>query len=250
MPTFALISDIHGNLEALLAVLESVSRAPVDHVVCLGDVVGYGPDPAACVELVADACDAVVIGNHEQAVLDDDAMTRFSASARVGIEHSRSTLSPGHLAIIRSWPERAEIAGLAVTHGSFGRDANEYIHDRSAAARSFRACEAEFSAFGHTHVPSLFSAPVGRDVADMFVRAAQVVGGPVMALPTCHRHMINPGSVGQPRDGNPDAAWALLDTAARTLQVRRVAYDAAAVTRKIRLAGLPERLGERLLVGA
>lgn len=250
MPRFALFSDVHGNLEALEAVLGDIARHDVDHVVCLGDVVGYGPDPSACVEMVYDACDAVVIGNHEHAVLADSAMARFSPAARLGVEHARAAMGPEHLRLIRAWPTRLTLDGLACTHGSFFHDHNEYVTDRPTAARSFRGATFEFAAFGHTHIPSLFSAPIGRDVPQDFVRAAQLAGGPTVALPACHRHMINPGSVGQPRDRNPDAAWALLDTTARTVRVRRVAYDAAVVSRKIRMAGLPDRLGERLLVGA
>lgn len=256
MPRLALIADIHANLEALQAVLADIAAVRADEVVCLGDVVGYGPDPAACVEIVYDACSIALLGNHDKAALDEAAADRFNDHARASIDFTRRSLGRLHRSVLASFVRRAEAHGVALTHGTFARQPWEYISSTPAADRAFAGLPGSLGAFGHTHMPSLFWQPgddaSGADLAPDRPRGSSgrlLPAGVEVSLPADRRHLVNPGSVGQPRDRNPDAAWMLLDTGARTAVVRRVPYDVEAVHRKIRLAGLPDRLGERLRVG-
>lgn len=264
MPRYAIISDIHANLDAFEAVADDLGRCDVDLVVCLGDVVGYGPDPGACVDLAMDVCDTIVVGNHDLAAISDDAMRGFNDRARAAIHYTRRQLAAHHLRAIESWPERASLEALDATHGSFGPNGFEYVTAAASAARAFDGFDAPFGAIGHTHVPIAFvahPAPVALALdGDHFlddertpascVRTHRLLAPVPHAVAEGWRALINPGSVGQPRDRNPDAAWALLDTDARTVRVRRVAYDVERVADKIRLAGLPERLAQRLSLGA
>lgn len=249
MARIALLSDVHGNLDALRGVLDDVARVGADVVVCLGDVVGYGPAPGECVELVRAACDVVVRGNHDEAALTRKGLGRFNESARRSAEYAYARLTADQKRVMLSWGARAEVMGVWVTHATFGKRDMEYVTTNGAAARSFAGVDAGLMAVGHTHIPSAFTCAEGSSREDG-VRGYPLPSGPTIALPSDRRVLLNPGSVGQPRDGNPDAAWMLLDTGERTAQVRRVAYDVERVLGEIRRAGLPERLGERLLVGA
>lgn len=246
MPRIAILSDIHANLEALVSTLRSIADSSPDLVICLGDVVGYGPDPTACVEIIQQACNAIVVGNHDEAVLYPDDPPGFNEAATASIQYSRQRLSEHHLQAIRAWPLRDDLADLVVTHGSFARRRYMYVTTARIAAEAFSGFVGPFGAIGHTHIPGVFVQPSeGGEV-----RWVQPPAETVLRLPEGSRILVNPGSVGQPRDGNADAAWALLDTDARTYQVRRVAYDVGQVQRKIADAGLPPMLADRLRVGA
>lgn len=251
MPRLALISDIHGNLEALVAVLRSVEQANVDHIVCLGDVVGYGPDPGPCVELISSVCDAVVHGNHDEASLVEEAPANFNPTAARSLRLTRSLLNNHHFDTIGGWPARSQIAGVHLAHATFGLKIYSYVLNKEAAAESLKGLDAPIGAFGHTHVPALFTCPLEADPSPATVQSSLPMPADVLAaLPRQHRVLINPGSVGQPRDRNPDASWGLLDTDAGAFRTRRIAYDIDAVERKIRDAGLPDLLGQRLRIGA
>lgn len=262
MPRFALLADVHANLEALEAVLDDVERAGVDRTLCLGDVVGYGPDPAACVELIYDACDAIVLGNHDEAVFSDTSLERFNANAAAAIEFTRGALSAMHRRVIADWPLADHVDGLTIAHASLGPDRWEYLYTQQAAKRTFDGLRGWIGAVGHTHIPSAFSlvtrpalatagSPAdGREAAREVIRGHHLTPEVSISLPKGARFIVNPGAVGQPRDGNPDASYAVLDTEARTIQIRRVAYDAGETIRKIEEAGLPGALADRLRVGA
>ncbi|MGP1309043.1 MAG: metallophosphoesterase family protein [Phycisphaerales bacterium] len=263
MPRYALLADIHGNLEALEAVLDDLSRVDVDHTVCLGDVVGYGADPAACVELVYDCCDAVVLGNHDEAVFQDATLERFNERAAASLEFTRRSLGQMHRRAIADWPLADTIEGLTVAHASLGPDRWEYLYSNAAAKRTFDAFRGSIAAVGHTHIPSAFSLvskpalavvdPTGERAAEAAkpaIRGHHLTPEIVINLPRGARFIVNPGAVGQPRDGNPDASYAVLDTTARTIQIRRVAYDVDTTIRKIADAGLPVQLADRLRIGA
>jgi len=249
MPRIALISDIHGNLEALVATLRSVAAASPDLIVCLGDVVGYGPEPGACLELVQMACDHVVVGNHDEASLNPDRAAGFNDTARSSLLFTRDQLTEVHTSTILDWPERIELDGLDVTHGSFGERRYAYLSSLASAEDAFAGFFGRFGAVGHTHNPALFYQMEGGGPGQE-IRWVQPPQDLLIKLPEGHRFIVNPGSVGQPRDRNPDAAWALVDTDQMTYQLHRVAYDIEGVERKIRGAGLPGFLGERLRVGA
>jgi len=248
MARLALLSDVHGNLEALRATLADIDRAGVDCVVCLGDVVGYGPDPDACVDLVGERCDVVVRGNHDEAALEPALAARFNPHAQAGVEHARRRLCADRLARVAAWPSRTFAHGLELVHGCFGARRFAYVHSPKAAQRAFAGLSGELGAVGHTHQPAVFAASPSLAAGGVTVLVPPA--GAVVRLREGCRHIVNPGSVGQPRDRNPHAAWALLDMAERTYQLRRVAYDVATVERKMRSAGLPGALWERLRVGA
>ncbi|TVQ78680.1 MAG: metallophosphoesterase [Phycisphaeraceae bacterium] len=250
MARIGLIADIHANREALEAVLADVPAARVDRLVCLGDIVGYGPDPEACVDLVEDACDIVVLGNHDEAVLVDEASDALNDRARVGIAFTRSCLTPWHMRYLRLLPYRADIEGLAIGHGSFARDRFDYLYTSVSAGLAFRAMEAPTGAVGHTHLPSAFTCRRDDAQAPFDIRVFPLVGSVTVKLPEDRSVIVNPGSVGQPRDRNPHASWGILDTDVKSFEIRRVPYDIEAVSYKIRNLGLPAMHGERLKRGA
>lgn len=251
MSRLALISDIHGNLEALVAVLRQIDAERVDSVICLGDVIGYGPDPGLCVELISGSCDIAIRGNHDEAALSHETPVNFNPTAAYSLRLTRSLLTDDHLQTIHSWPARGEISGVQVSHASFGRRVYAYILNKLIAAESFDGLDSPIGAFGHTHVPAMFVCPIDADPSPATIRGHLPLPAEALtAIPDEHRALVNPGSVGQPRDRNPDASWGLLDTEARTFRTRRVAYDIDAVHQKIRQVGMPDFLGDRLRVGA
>lgn len=253
MPRLAFISDIHANLPALEAVIDDVRRAGADRIICLGDIVGYGPQPSECVDLVFDVCDTVVMGNHDEAAVRPNFKANFYEHARQSIEFTRSKLSAQQRSRLQTVPDRARIEGVSLTHASFGERRFAYLYDEQAATESFAGLRTRVGVVGHTHVPCAFIRPCGpaslRKNADD-VRACPLAPNALMQLPDDHVMILNPGSVGQPRDRNPDAAWGLLDTDELTFQVRRVSYDIEAVSALMRELGLPQCNSERLLIGA
>lgn len=251
MARLALISDIHGNLEALIAVLREIDGENVDHVLCLGDVVGYGPDPGPCVDLIARVCDKVIIGNHDEAALIDETPANFNPTAAHSLGITRSLLSEHHFETIANWPMRDELHGVQLVHGSFGPRPYAYILNKRVAAESFMGLDDRIGAFGHTHMPAMFACPEGEQPHMDIIKGSLPMPADVLTLlPADQRVLVNPGSVGQPRDRNPDASWGLLDTTERTFRTRRVVYDIDTTERKIRDLGLPDFLHERLRVGA
>lgn len=250
MARIGLIADIHANREALDAVLCDLRNAAVDRVICLGDIVGYGPDPEACLELVEEACDLIVLGNHDEAVLVDESSEALNERARAGIAFTRAKLSPWHLRLLGLLPYRGEVDGIAVGHGSFARDRFDYLYTAVSAALAFRGMGASMGAVGHTHLPSAFTCRHDDAGTPYDVRVFPLAGSVTVKLPGDRSVIVNPGSVGQPRDRNPDASWGVLDTAQRSFEIRRVPYDIDAVSYKIRHLGLPTMHGDRLRRGA
>jgi len=253
MPRLALISDIHGNLEALEATLDDIERVGADSIVCLGDVVGYGPDPAACVDLVLGRCDVIVRGNHDEALLEPKMQRRFNAHAQTAMDYARSALDTCRVSAIDQWASCTRLAGVELTHGSFGPERFAYVASpgvvRDALEGLSQGQGATIGAVGHTHLPAVYSASAP-DAPNERIRALVPPTNAVVTLHEGFLHIVNPGSVGQPRDRNPDASWALLDATADTFRLRRVMYDICAVETKMRRAGLPDVLWERLRVGA
>lgn len=237
------ISDVHANLEALDAVLADIDRERPDALVCLGDFVGYGPDPNPCVELLAPRLRAAVVGNHDQAALGGRSIEDFNLYAQEAIVWTQRALAEGSRGFLRSLPLRAEVEGLLLVHGSPRRPAEEYVLDGRIARASFAADAFRVALVGHTHQPAAFIETGGRTSA-----RGLLPGVPLALDPGC-RYMINAGSVGQPRDGDPRAAWLLLDTDAGSATLSRVPYDIRQTQRKMEEAGLPVPLIERLAIG-
>lgn len=229
----AVISDIHANLEALQAVLQDIDATSPDDIVCLGDVVGYGADPSACLKIVQDRCSAIVLGNHDEAAFEPEQAMYFNFHARVAVEWTYRALSPEERAILRSFPLKETREGILLVH-STPRDPQdwEYIIDEVDAQHAFASFSERICCVGHSHVAAVY--PENPKAAP---------GDPA------YRALVNVGSVGQPRDRDPRAAWCLIDTDTWSIDIRRVEYDIESAAQKIRKAGLPPQLAERLYVG-
>jgi diadenosine tetraphosphatase ApaH/serine/threonine PP2A family protein phosphatase len=237
----ALLSDIHANLCALDAVAAAVGS--VDQVLQLGDVVGYGPEPDATVQRLMDLRAGGVRGNHDAAACGGQEIEWFNPAARRALEWTRRVIAPATLGWLEMLPSRVVEPPFTLVHGSPREPTWEYVTSPDVASASFASLQTRHGLHGHTHVPMAWRLDAGR------IEAIDPRGTPLLHLderPT----LLNPGSVGQPRDGDPRAAWALLDTEAGTCTWHRTSYDVAAVQAAIRQAGLPAWLADRLAVGA
>jgi diadenosine tetraphosphatase ApaH/serine/threonine PP2A family protein phosphatase len=234
------LSDIHANLTALDAVL--ADAGPYDAAWCLGDIVGYGPDPEECLQAVQALPGLVcVLGNHDAALIGEIDEQAFNPEARLSIEWTRQAVSPESIAFMNELPKQAAVEKVTIVHGSPRAPTYEYLLHPYTATLNFAYFETEFSFFGHTHIPTLFKLRNG--YADLFV----LEGAGEFTLEP--RLMINPGSVGQPRDRDPRAAYALYDTANDLWEHRRVAYDIPAVQERMRARELPLKHIQRLAEG-
>jgi predicted phosphodiesterase len=236
----AVVSDIHANLPALDAVLAAAGA--VDGIWHLGDVVGYGPDPDAVVERLRDAGAIGVRGNHDAAACGGSEIDWFNPDARRAMEWTRRAISPATVEWLSAQPERRTVEGCELVHGSPREPIWEYVTSVQVARANLALLGTPIGLHGHTHIPVAFVEQDGRvDVIGPGRESALQLRG--------RRALINPGSVGQPRDGNPDASFMILDPRAGTLSWHRVRYDVAAVQRAMRVAGLPAPLVGRLYAG-
>jgi predicted phosphodiesterase len=238
----AVLSDIHSNLVALDAVL--AHAGPVDAVWHLGDVVGYGPDPDGVVARLIEVGATGVRGNHDAAALGGREIDWFNPEARAAAEWTRDTIDGTTRAWLSALPERHATGRLTLVHGSPRDPIREYVSTAAVALENLAVLETDFGLHGHTHVPVAFC--LGPDER---LRVIAPGSGGQLELDG-QRALINPGSVGQPRDGDPDSSYLILDPDAATVTWHRVAYDIAAVQAAIRGAGLPGRLADRLAYGA
>ncbi|MGH7341249.1 MAG: metallophosphoesterase family protein, partial [Candidatus Rokuibacteriota bacterium] len=246
-------SDIHANLEALEAVL--AAAAGYDKVLLLGDYVGYGADPNAVIERVRQLPVASVIrGNHDKVAAGIGNINEFNFIAREAITWTARVLTPQNHAWLAELPQGPAIVdgAIEICHGTTF-DEDVYVFDDLDALRSLRSAERPLCLYGHTHVPAIFQLSGERDEAGGGV-TLDFVGpprGPSFSLSVDGgvRYLVNCGAVGQPRDGDPRAAYGLLDTDARSVTIRRAEYDVAAAQAKVIEAGLPEVLAQRLGVG-
>jgi len=236
----AVISDVHANVLALDAVLAHVGS--VDAVWHLGDIVGYGPDPDAVVDRLATVGAIGVQGNHDAAAIGGDEIDWFNADARAAMEWTRRVIAPATVAWLEALPARREEADFTLAHGSPLDPTWEYVTSTTAARDNLLAIASRHGLNGHTHVPIAFSLDGGRMG---HIDASQDPGAPLDGP----RLLLNPGSVGQPRDGDPRASCLVLDLDVRQARWERVAYDIDAVRARMRSAGLPTRLSERLRHG-
>ncbi|MCU0452761.1 MAG: metallophosphatase family protein [Bacteroidetes bacterium] len=229
----AIISDIHGNLEALEAVLASIRSEGMDRIICLGDIVGYGADPGPCIDLVRSACAFAVLGNHDAAAVDISLAERFSSHAAAAIIWTGTKLSAEHLQYLRGLPLlHAESDRLYVHASPLEPALWNYVFDSIDAREALTEVDRGVCFIGHTHTPALF-----RD---------RKAAGPLRREESA---IINVGSVGQPRDGAPEASYGTFDDDAWSYRNVRVPYDIDTAAKKIRESGLPSRLADRLFVG-
>lgn len=240
---YLILSDIHSNLEAFEAVLEDAG--PVDQVWCLGDVVGYGPDPNGCVARLRSMDHLCVAGNHDWATVGKLDLSDFNPDAREANLWNRQQLTPSNLAYLESLPETLVQGDFTLLHGSPRHPIWEYIIYASTAEVNFEHFNTPYCLVGHTHTPVVFRQQ--NDDGQSSETLAPQVDQPMHLR--SERLIINPGSVGQPRDGNPRASYAVLDDEARTFEHRRVAYPWEKTQAKMMGQDLPLRLVLRLQYG-
>lgn len=236
----AVLSDIHSNLPALEAVRADLP--PVDEVWVLGDIVGYGPQPNEVIRVLQELGARSVLGNHDGAAIGTVPADEFNPDARTAIEWTATQLDSNSRAYLATLPEVRVSGDLTAVHGSPRDPIWEYILSPGIAADNLASFETWVCLFGHTHVPIIFRAEDGRVDA-----LAAMPGEPVRL--DARRALINPGSVGQPRDGIPASAYAILDDREAVAEFRRVGYDIGLTQRLMHEAGLPPRLAERLSWG-
>jgi diadenosine tetraphosphatase ApaH/serine/threonine PP2A family protein phosphatase len=237
-----IISDIHANLTALEAVL--ADAGPVEAVWCLGDLVGYGPDPNECVERIANLPNLqCILGNHDAAALRHIEVDTFNPEARTAILWTQQRLTPANLAYLENLPETLRMDHITLVHGSPRQPVWEYLLDTRTATLNFDYFDTPYCFVGHTHLPVMYLLP------DDTASALLVVPEHTTQIELAPRAILNPGSVGQPRDRDPRAAYALLDMEQYTWECRRVAYDIAGVQERMRAAKLPDRHIQRLSAG-
>ena len=234
------LSDIHANLPALEAVLEAVG--PSEAIWVLGDTVGYGPYPDEVVARLRRESATGVQGNHDAAVLGTLDAGAFNEDARLAVEWTAERIGTTARRWLAALPQRGEEADFTLVHGSPRDPYWEYVYTVPVARRNFAAFETRHCLVGHTHVPTAFRDDEGR--TEMFAPS----DGSQMHLDE-RRCILNPGSVGQPRDGDPRACAMILDTTAGAVEWRRVAYPVERTQARMRRAGLPDRLVSRLQQG-
>jgi diadenosine tetraphosphatase ApaH/serine/threonine PP2A family protein phosphatase len=244
--TIAVLSDVHANREALAAVLREVDRLGPDLLVSLGDLVGYNADPVPCVRAVLDRAAAAVRGNHDRATAGLMGLGWFNPLAAEAVRWTRRAVDAGtleRLAGLRAGP-LVVTGGVLACHGA-PSDEDEYLVSEAALAEAFRTLERShpdirFCLHGHTHVPLAAEWRAGR------VGRLDAAG---IRLEASARYLLNPGSVGQPRDGNPRASFGILDLSRGAWRVVRVPYDVEGARARIAAARLPAELAERLIAG-
>ena len=241
---YAVFSDVHANIEALEAVLADAGRRSPDAYLCLGDVVGYGPDPNACVDRVRRLGAAAIAGNHDRGAVGRLDHAAFSPLARAVIEWTAGELTEENRAFLAGLPDRFESPAFVAVHGSPREPVEEYILDLPTALAVFAETDFRVCLVGHTHLPGVFVR--GKDG---HIKAQDLRPDAVVRLSGGSRYIVNGGSVGQPRDGDPRAAYLIFDDEAPSVTLHRVAYPIAATQAKMAARGLPPLLSRRLAAG-
>ncbi len=239
----AIVSDIHGNRHAFEKVIKAARAAGVDELWCLGDLVGYGAEPDACVALAAEHCTICLAGNHDLAVTGVLSLDEFSRGAALAAQWTIDTIAPEARAWLAELPSTGEARGMGLYHASPRDPVWEYVLSTLAAELCLDAAPQAVSFIGHSHVALAFVREEGAPATGATRHAEET------ADLASGEWLVNPGSVGQPRDGDPRAAWLLLDTANLEAVWKREEYDVRGAADAIRAARLPESLAERLTHG-
>lgn len=241
------LSDLHANMTAFEAVLQT-AKDRWDRSVCLGDVVGYGPDPNQVTARLRELGTLTIRGNHDKAISGVMVADDFNPVAKAAVDWSNSQLEPDHLKWLTNLPRGPVTSdGIVLVHGAF-QDEDEYVFTPAQALEGLLDSTAEVTFFGHTHHQGGFSYLNSKlEVLQIHPRVNEAFAP--LRLEPPRRYLLNPGSVGQPRDADPRAAFAIADLEHQTVEFWRVEYDIAAVQQRIRKAKLPEALVQRLLVG-
>jgi predicted phosphodiesterase len=241
---YAIIADIHANLAAFTAVLDDIrQRGGMDEVWCLGDVVGYGPDPHQCIELLQQYNHVCVSGNHDWAAIGKMDTSDFNPDAAAACHWTAQQLSPDDIEYLTSRPLVIQKDNFTLVHGSPREPIWEYLLSATSAKENFAYFQSQFCLVGHSHLPLIFeydeagACSLNEFPADTTLTLAK------------NRLIINPGGVGQPRDGNPRASYAIYDSETRAITHYRVPYDIGATQTRMAEHGLPPRLVTRLSHG-
>ncbi len=234
---FAILADIHANLEALEVVLADAKEQQATHYACLGDVVGYCANPKQCLDIIRGMGMPCIKGNHDEYCSMDEALTGFNPHAAQAVEWTRNQLTESDRKWLRDLKYMRLVASFSIVHATLdGPQRWGYVFDKLAAAASFTYQNTALCFFGHTHVPIAF------------IRDSVVRGGTYskFRIEPGKKYFVNVGSVGQSRDGVPRATYVIYDMAEGTIELRRLEYDKAKTQEKILAAGLPRRLADRL----
>jgi len=248
---YAVLSDIHANLEALSAVMEFLASQRIDRYLCLGDMMGYGADPSACLARLK-ACDAVLVGgNHDLACVGKFDLQWFNDAAKAAILWTRDQLSFEELNDLRRLLLTETVGPCTLVHGTLRHPERfEYLVDVAQAIDTMRICSTALCLVGHTHIPCVieYQRPARR-LTRILTATSDLTDVVFEDRDPSLRFLLNPGSVGQPRDGDPRASVAVIDTDRKRASIHRMPYDVALAQRKIRDAGLPGFLADRLAMG-
>ena len=244
---YAIISDIHSNLEALQAVLKTIEQENIDKILCLGDVVGYGPDPNECIDLVQQHCEIILTGNHDFACIEKSELLYFNQYAAKAVEWTVAALTDENLDFLAKLPLDGKVEKYFLVHSNpFEPRSWDYILSLDDAEFNFsKFDEADQICFiGHSHHPVIYVEYLENDN-----KYYKQLKDHRIQLKQDERYIINVGSVGQPRDYNPDSAFGIVDTATQVYELKRVRYDVNRTFKKMVSVGLPQFLADRLLIG-
>jgi predicted phosphodiesterase len=237
---YAVLGDIHSNLEALSEAVKQAQRHKVDRFVSVGDIVGYGPDPEACMDTLEKISCEAVAGNHDQGVSGKTDFSHYTEGARAGILWTQEKIGKPYLEKLKALPLARDVEDFSVVHASLDHPAEwDYILDSQHALTSLRLQKKGLCFYGHTHLPVIFRAD---GTTQMFREG-------IVSLEKGQQYLINVGSVGQPRDGNPHPCLVIYDSTAHTVQMHRFEYNVVKTQRKILEEGLPASLAMRLSYG-
>lgn len=240
---YAIISDVHSNLEAFESVISEIRRESPAQILFLGDIVGYGPDPNECIEKIKEAADIVLIGNHDHAAIGLTDVSYFNTYARAAIEWTMSQLNDRERSYLSELPMTGEFTSddIFLVHATPRRPQDwNYIFTMEDIIENFECFTRKICLLGHSHIPVVIAMD---NSGRLGVLKDEVT------IEEGHRYIINVGSVGQPRDGNPDAAYVIYDTQSSIVRIKRVSYDYHITQEKMKKAGLPDYLINRLATG-
>lgn len=239
---YGIFSDVHANWEALEAVVKAFEKEAIDTYLCVGDIAGYGANPNECIKKVEALAKVCVAGNHDWASVDLLDMEWFNPEAAQALHWQRRQFNEQAACFLRSLEPVYRNKDLTLVHGTLDSPQEfRYMYSSDTAAATFALMKTPASFIGHTHLPGVFVA--GEDNRLHYSRQSRVT------LKENARYIVNVGSVGQPRDGEPSAAYCVYDTDKASIEIKRVPYDAGCARQKIIAAGLPHFLGDRLLKG-
>lgn len=239
---YAIISDIHSNLEALESVLKQIENERVDKIFCLGDIVGYGPNPDECVDLVRENCEIILTGNHDYACVEPSELIYFNRFAKQAITWTLNNLSKKNLTFLSHLSYKTQIDNIDLVHSNPDTPETwDYILSIDEAIFNFSKFDGQVCFIGHSHQPIIYVENSEHKYTGLEDREIEL-------LPDC-RYIINIGSVGQPRDKNPASAFGIIDTSTNKYELIRIGYNVEETHKKMIEAGLPEFLADRLLIG-